>query len=223
MSTAPLDSMTLPQRLYLLTYTVDKARFEAGDLQGRGLLLRAGALAELTIGDLLRVDDGKVLRRAVKAPSDAFLAEVWHTIPTGKPGNWFTFLYDDQYAAEASIGNQLVAQGAITRPEKRTWSPVFTNQVTVHDPGQVRELQEAAREVVLGDQDPATVPADLLALVVLAATCRVSTLCTGKELRRNKATVKSLTAHFDKLAPKLRESLYAAFHSTRASGAGYGA
>lgn len=42
--------MTLPQRMYLLMYTVDKKKFEVQNLQFRGQKVRAAALAQLLHG-----------------------------------------------------------------------------------------------------------------------------------------------------------------------------
>lgn len=38
---------TLAQKLYLLCYTVKKEKFQLDNIQGRGQLLRAGAMTEL--------------------------------------------------------------------------------------------------------------------------------------------------------------------------------
>jgi hypothetical protein len=67
---------TMPQRLYLLCYSVDKKKFELLNLQGRGQLLRAAAFAELTFGVKLIAEGSKVVRPAVDPPSDPFLAGV---------------------------------------------------------------------------------------------------------------------------------------------------
>ncbi|MER7661638.1 hypothetical protein [Streptomyces sp. NPDC096193] len=61
--------LTLARRLYLLSYTVEKKRFEAVNLQGRGQLLRAAELAEPALDELLDTRGGEVARRAHTAPS----------------------------------------------------------------------------------------------------------------------------------------------------------
>lgn len=111
-------NLTLPQRLYLLSYTVDKGKFEAVDLQGRGQLLRAGALAELTFEGLLAAEDGKVLRRDIGSPpADTFLAEVWRDLPDEKPKNWLQYVHNKATTAEEPVRDQLAAAGLITLPE----------------------------------------------------------------------------------------------------------
>lgn len=41
---------TLAQKLYMLCYTVEKEKFQLDNIQGRGQLLRAGAMTELAAG-----------------------------------------------------------------------------------------------------------------------------------------------------------------------------
>ncbi|MEU6761668.1 GPP34 family phosphoprotein [Streptomyces sp. NPDC046853] len=73
--------LTLPESLYLLCYTVDKGKFELTNLQGRGQLLRAAALTQLTLDGLLGAEGGKVVRLPGGPPGEPFLAEVWGDIP----------------------------------------------------------------------------------------------------------------------------------------------
>ncbi|MFE9709458.1 GPP34 family phosphoprotein [Streptomyces microflavus] len=110
---------TLPQRLYLLTCTVEKGRFEVVDLQGRGQLLRAGALAELAFGGLLATEGGKVHRMVTEPPADPFLREVWSDLPVKKPKGWLQFVYPTAHMAEAPVTEQLAGAGRIRRPEGR--------------------------------------------------------------------------------------------------------
>lgn len=211
---------TLPQRLYLLTYTVEKGRFEVVDLQGRGQLLRAGALAELAFGGLLATEGGKVHRMVTEPPADPFLREVWSDLPVKKPKGWLQFVYPTAHMAEAPVTEQLAGAGAIRRPEGRHRGLGSYHRTTVTDPDQVLALQEAVRNAVRADQ--AAVPEDVLALVVLAVECEVTTVFSHKELREHKQALKALAARFDKLVPGLRRALRDAFLVSRGAGAGYG-
>ncbi|MCB5907720.1 GOLPH3/VPS74 family protein [Streptomyces pinistramenti] len=215
-------NQTLPQRLYLICYTVDKGKFEVADLRGRGQLLRAGALTELSLDGLLTVEKGKVARRAAKPPSDSFLAEVWRDTPTEKPKNWIQFVHNKAYAAEEPVRDQLATAGGITLPSKRNLSPITSHQVTVNDPQQILALQETARNAVLAGLDPAAIPADELTLAVLPAECEVTSVFTRDELREHKHTLKALTERFDELVPGLRKALRDSFLSSRAVGGGWG-
>lgn len=85
---------TLPQQLYLLCYTVDKGKFQLDNLQGRGQLLRAGALTELARDGLLDATGGKVIRTSGKAPDDSFRASVWGDLPDHKPKSWLQYVHN---------------------------------------------------------------------------------------------------------------------------------
>ncbi|CAL9337097.1 GPP34 family phosphoprotein [Streptomyces sp. enrichment culture] len=214
--------LTLPQKLYLLCYTVDQGKFRAVDLQGRGQLLRAGALAELALAGLLGTDGGKVARRTGEPPADTFAAEVWSDLPTERPKRWLRFVHNKAHTAEGAVRAQLVAACAVAPPEKRRLSPLASHHVIVADPGQVLELQAAAREAVLAGRAPAAVPAHASTMAVLAAECEVSTVFTGKERREHKQSLKALAAHFDTQVPGLRRALRDSFLSSRGVGGGWG-
>ncbi|CAO0830784.1 hypothetical protein SMICM17S_01628 [Streptomyces microflavus] len=76
--------------------------------------------------------------------------------------------------AEAPVTEQLAGSGAIRRPEGRHRGLGSYHRTTVTDPDQVLALQEAVRNAVRAD--PAAVPEDVLALVVLAVECEVTTV-----------------------------------------------
>ncbi|WP_217169032.1 GPP34 family phosphoprotein [Streptomyces sp. AC512_CC834] len=214
--------LTLPQKLYLLCYTVDQEKFKAVDLQGRGQLLRAGALAELAFAGLLGAEGGKVRRRTGEPPADSFAGEVWRDLPAERPKGWLRFLHNKAHTAEGAVRGQLVAAGAITPPEKRSLSPLSSHHVSVADPGQVLELQARARDAVLTGRAPAEIPTEVSTMTVLAVECEVSTVFTGKERRAHKQSLKALAAHFDELVPGLRRALRDSFLSSRGVGGGWG-
>ncbi|MGP4011989.1 GPP34 family phosphoprotein [Streptomyces sp. 4N124] len=216
-------NLNLPQRMYLLCYTVDKEEFEAVNLQGRGQLLRAAALAELVFDGLLTTQKKKVVRSHAEAPHDPFLAGVWRDIPAEKPKSWLQFVHNKATTAEKPVREQLVAAGAVSPPVKRSLlSPIASHQVTVNDPQQVLTLQTTARSAVLDGADPATVPADELAMAVLPVECEVLSVFTSKEMRQHKRTLKPYAQHFDSLVPGLRAALRDSFLAARGTGGGWG-
>lgn len=216
-------NLTLPQRLYLLCYTVEKEKFEAANLQGRGQLVRAGALAELTFDGLLTTQGKKVVRRPAKEPADRFLAEVWRDVPAEKPKNWLQYVHNKSTTAEEPVRDQLAAAGVITNRAKRSlFSPIASHQVTVHDPRQVLALRETARKAVLDGSDPAAVPADELAMAVLPVECETVSVFTGKEMKEHKRTLKEFAERFDVLVPGLRAALRDSFLVVRGVGGGWG-
>ncbi|MEV0778069.1 GPP34 family phosphoprotein [Streptomyces sp. NPDC050428] len=202
---------------------MDKAKFEAVNLQGRGQLVRTAALAELTFDGLLGVQGKKVVRRPDKTPSDEFLAGVWRDVPAEKPKNWLQYVHNKAATAEEPVRDQLAEAGVITLRAKRSLlSPIASHQVTVNDPQQVLALRETARNAVLAGTDPAAVPADELAMTVLPVECEMVSVFTWKEMSEHKRTLEALAERFDELAPGLRKALRDSFLVVRGVGGGWG-
>lgn len=217
-------NLTLPQCLYLLCYSVDKGKFELTNLQGRGQLLRAAAMTEMTLAGLLDTEGGKVARRDTEAPSDPFLAEVWCDLPTEKPKRWLKFVHDKAHTAEKPVRNQLAATGAITVTHEKRLGLLPVDRITVSDPQQVLDLQERVRKTVLGgDLDPASTPVDELTMAVFAAEAEVTSVFSGKERREHKEALKTLAARYDGIVPGLRKTLRDSYLASRAVGGGWGA
>ncbi|MFD3525799.1 GPP34 family phosphoprotein [Streptomyces sp. NPDC058653] len=212
---------TLPQQLYLLCYTVDKGTFELLNLQGRGQLLRAGALAEMTLDGLLGADGGKVERLTDTAPDDSFLAEVWQDLPTGKPKNWLQFVHNKAHTADRPVRDQLADTGALDVTRASLLGVLRTDRVTVTEPEQVRGLQERVRAAVLSGTDPSALPVKDVTLAVLAAETEVNTVLTAKEARAHRKRFHELAAHFDTAVPGLRKALRGSYLSSRAVGGGW--
>ncbi|RII20674.1 hypothetical protein DSC45_05555 [Streptomyces sp. YIM 130001] len=219
------QNRTLPELLYLLCYTVEKGKFVTTDLQGRGQLLRAGALARLTLDGLVAPQGSKgrkVVRRAGTMPADPFTADVWRGIPTDKPKSWLSQIHD-AYTAEQAVREQLVASGAVTVTDKnRLLSPLAGHQVAIKDLQEITELQDRVRSVVLLGADPSTVAVHDLTMAVFAAELEVSSVFSGKERRTHKQALKTLADHFDGLVPGLRAALRDSYLSSRAVGGGWG-
>ncbi|MFJ2173307.1 GPP34 family phosphoprotein [Streptomyces sp. NPDC087851] len=208
---------TLPQRLYLLCYSVDQGKFEAVNLQGLGQLLRAGALAELTLDGLLTADRGRVLRHAAEPPGDHFLAEVWRDVPE-EPTHWLRIVHHKAATAEQPVRDQLAASGAVTLPRRRGPSPLASHHVTVNDPQQVLALRETVRETVVAGLDPAALPADALAMAVLPVECERTSVFTRRELREHRLTLRAFAERLDELVPGLRRALRDSFLLSRHAG-----
>ncbi|GAA2067427.1 hypothetical protein GCM10009801_14760 [Streptomyces albiaxialis] len=213
---------TLPQRLFLLCYTVRKEKFELTNLQGRGQLLRAAALAELALDGRIGAEGGKGRRTATEPPEDTFLAEVWHEVPADKPKSWLSLVHGKAHASEKPVRLQLAATGAVTVQHDKWMKMLAVDRVTVMDPEGVRAEQETVREAVLGGADPAAVPMDALTMAVLAAETEVTSVFSGKERAGHKEALKALAARFDAAVPGLRKALRDSYLSSRAVGGGWG-
>ncbi|MFJ4856562.1 MULTISPECIES: GPP34 family phosphoprotein [unclassified Streptomyces] len=213
---------SLPQNLYLLCYTVDDEKFELTNLQGRGQLLRAGALTQLALDGLLNAEGGKVVRRAATPPGDLFLAGVWRDLPTEKPKRWLQYVHNKAHTAEKPVREQLAGTGAVTVHHEKRLGLVPVDRVVVNEPQQVRALQERVRDAVLLGVDPVSVPVDELTMAVFAAEAEVSTVFTGKERREHKQALKRFAAQYDGIVPGLRAALRDSYLSSRAVGGGWG-
>lgn len=212
--------------MYLLAYTVEKAKFEVHNIQFRGQRLRAAALAELSLGGFLELGDGKVVQNAPAPPDDPFLAEVWQEVRAGKPQDWITLIQVGAATAESAVREQLAETGEITIPDSAKGGllkPLAQHQVIVSDPGMVISLRSQVREPILRDLDPARPPARDLAATVLAAENDLGHTFTQAEHRAHKKTFHAFRDRFDQTIPGLRSALAASAASLRAAGGGWGA
>lgn len=216
-------TQTLPQQLYLLCYSVDQGKFQLDNLQGRGQLLRAGALTTLARDRLLDATGGKVIRKPGTAPDDPFIAAVWEDLPDSKPKGWLRFVHNKAHTAETPVRDQLSATGAIAVSRGKVLGLVPTDRVTVCHPGEVRALQERVRHTVLGGADPASVPLEELAMAVFATELEVTCVWSRGDRRTHKQALKALAARFDEIVPGLRAALRDSYLSSRAVGGGWSA
>ncbi|MFI6347405.1 GPP34 family phosphoprotein [Streptomyces sp. NPDC050560] len=212
----------LAQTLYLLTYSPDKKKFELLNIQGRGQLLRGGALAELVLGGRLGTEGGKALRLPGPPPEDPFLAEVWQDVPE-RPKGWLSLVHNKAHLAEAPVRGQLAEAGALTLQEGKRLKILGPSKVTVNDPEEVAALQRKVREAVLGAPDAAAIPTAELALAVLAVEVEVLSLFPHKDRREHAKALKAAAARFDTEVPGLRQAVRASFLSSRSVGGGWGA
>lgn len=205
---------TLPQRLYLLTYDIDKNRFDPVSAAYRGQLLCAAALAELTIGGLLRDHEGKAARTTARPPDDPFLADVLADVSPDKPSHWITAVYLRMSEAEEVVREQLAANGAITVERGRALGVFPTRTVRLNHPEHVRPLREQTRDAVLADRDAATVPIEDAAMIAIAAEGDIWTVLTPKERGQHRPALTALQERFDTAIPGLRNAIRTAVMAT---------
>ncbi|WP_169526887.1 GOLPH3/VPS74 family protein [Sciscionella marina] len=214
-------SRTLPQQLYLLSYNVDKGKLS--NSQFRGHLMRAAALAELTIEGYLTDADGKAIADPGKPPADQFLAEVLADSPAQRPRSWRSLVRRRTRAAEATVRSQLAAEGTITVTPARVLGLFPRHEVTVTRDSEVSTLRETARRPVLNQLDPASVPQREAALAVLSAAGELSSVFSRAERREHKRVIRELGDSLGEAAPSLRKaiaSIRAAIAASAAHGGG---
>lgn len=210
---------SLPQQMYLLCYDPDKSKIELASAGTHDVLLRAAAAAQLTLTGLLRNHDGKAERTPAAAvtPQDPFLAEVLSDVPVDRPRRWFSVLLPGRSTAEDSIRDQLDASGTITDDHDRVLGLIPVHHITVADPEHLRALHERIGELVLGDQEPGSLPITDVVLAVLAVEGGVSTLFGLKSRFTRRDRIKSLGANLDAQLPGLRTAVTLAVTNTRAT------
>ncbi|MFC4563818.1 GPP34 family phosphoprotein [Nocardiopsis mangrovi] len=200
---------TLPQRLYLLNFDLDKNKIDSSTALVRGQLMRGAAVAELAIAGLLSDQDGKAVRSgaAAEPPSDPFLAEVLSSASPTEPRRWFTVVDRNWHRAEAAVRDQLEEQGAITVHRGRALGVFPTRRPSLRDPGQVAGLRESTRNTAFLGRDPATVPVEDAVLAVLAADGDVCCTISRKERREHKQALTALRDHVDAVLPRWRKAV----------------
>ncbi|MEU3257153.1 GPP34 family phosphoprotein [Streptomyces albidoflavus] len=213
---------TLAQKLYMLCYTVEKEKFQLDNIQGRGQLLRAGAMTELARGDLLDATGGKVRRLPGSPPEDPFTASVWYDLPEDKPKGWLKFLHNKAHTAETPVRDQLLASGDVAIERQKKLGVVSTNRVTVVHPDLVHALQDRVRAIVL-DGAPADDLTDELAMAVLAVELELTSVWSKEDRRIHKSALKAQAARFDAFVPGLRKALRDSYLASRAVGGGWSA
>ncbi|MFF8092538.1 GPP34 family phosphoprotein [Streptomyces sp. NPDC016675] len=213
---------TLAQKLYLLCYTVKKEKFQLDNIQGRGQLLRAGAMTELARDGLLDAAGGKVRRLPGKPPEDPFTTAVWYDLPEDKPKGWLKFLHDKAHTAETPVRDQLLASGEVAITREKKLGVVPTDRVSVVHPDLVQALQERVRSTVINGA-PAEDLTDELAMAVLAVELELASVWSKEDHRAHKSDLKAHAARFDAFVPGLRKALRDSYLASRAVGGGWSA
>ncbi|WP_399935138.1 GPP34 family phosphoprotein [Streptomyces kanamyceticus] len=214
--------MTLAQKLYLLCYTVKKEKFQLDNIQGRGQLLRAGAMTELARDGLLDATGGKARRLPGDPPEDPFTTAVWYDLPEDTPKGWLKFLHDKAHTAETPIRDQLLASGEVVMTRQKKLGAISINRVSVVHPDLVRALQDRVRATVF-DDPPAEDLTDELAMAVLAVELELATVWSKEDRRAHKADLAARAARFDAFIPGLRKALRDSYLASRAVGGGWSA
>lgn len=214
-------NLTLPQRIYLMSYDPAKDDFTATNLQFRGQRLRAAALIELVGAGLVGAEDGRARRLGTAPGDDTFLAEVWGQVPAGKPKKWIALVHGRSHQAEAPVRAQLLAAGMIEEPDRRPLSLFSKHKIIVQHPEQVLALRERVRHTVMAGPEPATVPIGELATAVLCTVADSGVLFDRTERRAYKHTLAAFADQLDDAIPGLRKALRDSILSHRAVGGGW--
>ncbi|PRX96628.1 GPP34 family phosphoprotein [Allonocardiopsis opalescens] len=214
MPSTPDADLTLPQRLYLLSYDLDKDRFDPVSTAYRGQLLCAAALADLTLGGRLSARGGRAERTAAGPPGDPFLAEVLSDISPDRPMHWITGLYHRMGGAEEAVLDGLAARGAVAVDRGRALDLVPTRTVALKRPDRVRLLRDRTREALVAGREAAAVPMADAAVLVIAAEGDVWAALSPQERSAHRPALTALQRRFDAEIPGLRTAIRTAVMAT---------
>ncbi|MFE9687065.1 GPP34 family phosphoprotein [Streptomyces sp. NPDC006285] len=213
---------TLAQRLFLLCYSLEKEKFELADHNGRGAVLRAAALAELSLdGKLTTVSGNKVVRSPGQPPSDPFLADVWNDVSADEPQRWLPLVHHKAHTAQEPVRAQLAATDTITVRRHKRLGVLPVDRVTLDDTGPVVALRDGLRDAVLsGAGQAARLPLPDAVTAVFAAEVEMNSVFTRTDRREHKETFATLAVRVDDALPGLRRALHDTYLSNQVTGGG---
>lgn len=200
---------SLPAKLYLLAYNLEKDRMYPNRRLGRAL--RAAALTELHADGWLADDHGLVRLtggtggtgepRVAPTPrggvgrADPVVAAVYRQIATAAaPRTWADWIEVDHRAAVTETRDDLEAARWIRVARGQVLAVIPTTAVALLERPRVREINRAAGRVLRGEVAPADAERDLVPLVALAAAGQVIALVSAGERKAFADRLAELTA-----------------------------
>lgn len=190
---------SLPARMYLLAYDMERGRLTARDRLG--MLLRAAALTELYL-------DGRLVgekRPALGTPGDdpyGLLAQ----IGSSRPRRWQYWIGRDGRAMVRAVQAELESGGWIRVRSRRLLGVLPVQRVEVRDPRVVKDLWGRASAALRG-RPVAHLNSYDAATMALAAAGRLRTVIARDEQRRHRERIAALTARSGPAVPALRRAL----------------
>ncbi|REE94948.1 GOLPH3/VPS74 family protein [Thermomonospora umbrina] len=190
---------TLPARVLLLAYDMDRGRLTARSRLGH--LLRAAALTELYL-------DGRLVgdrRPAIGTPGPdpyGLLAQIGGS----RPRRWGHWVGKDGRTIVDTVLRELESEGWIRVESRRRLGVVPVRTVKVRDPRVVKDLWGRASSALRG-RPVAHVNSYDAATVALAAAGGLRTVIGRGERRRHRRRIADLTARSGPAVPALRRAL----------------
>lgn len=192
---------SLPGRLFLLAYDMDKKRMTArGEL---GYVLRAAALTELYLDGRLEGE-----RRPVAGTLGPDPYGLLKQISEARSRRWQHWVSKDRRAMVQIVREELAAGGWIRVEPSRRLGLFPRYRVTVRDPRVVKDLWGRTSSALRG-KPVAHVNSYDAACVALAAAARLKTVLSRAERRRYKERIADLTARSGPPVLALRKAIEA--------------
>jgi hypothetical protein len=188
---------SLPARLYLLAYDVEKERLTARTQLG--LVLRAAALADLYLDQRLTDDDGKAAVAAGRPTSDPVLDAVLRQIADDRPRSWRRWVRAGERRIVREVRDQLEKDRLIKVERRR----ILPDRVLLRER---REVKRYAGEVKAALRPASHADHRTTAALVLAARGELPTVLNRRERREHRRRLEELA---DPVWPVARALEYA--------------
>lgn len=196
---------SLPAKLYLLAYDEGKQRLTARSQLGN--VLRAGALADLTIGGYLGEEAGRPTVVRTDHHPDPVVDSVLQEIAGDKSRPWHVWVRRASRAMRRAVQQQL-ADARVIGVEPRRFLGIFPYQrITVLDPLIVARLRGSASRTLLGGQPVGGIEPQDVAVVALTVAGEVRIVVSRRQAREHKSRIAELSAATGPPAPALRKVL----------------
>ncbi|TVT30747.1 GPP34 family phosphoprotein, partial [Amycolatopsis rhizosphaerae] len=201
-SSSSLSSLSLPAKMFLLTYDARRDRFTArAEL---GYLLRAAALADLVLRGHLADESGKAWPVKPFTGADPVLSELWGRITGAPPRSWRRRLGPGRRQAIRSVRDQLAEAGLIGLEPRRALGLIPYSKVTVRDQASVRSLGERVGRAIRGGEPAVRVAPDCAVLAALAASAGLRVVLKLGERRRYRQRLAELGRPVEPICTALR-------------------
>lgn len=197
-----MTETSLPTQAFLIAYDVERQKLAGGTTHG--ILVRAAALVELSLGGQLEDENGKA-RPTGRGTSDPELAAVLAQIAESKPRVWKYWVAKDHKATYQAVRGRLVLDRVITVEEVKLLGLIPKQHVTVRDTRDVNQLIAQARQAVLGGAPVERVDPRAAALVSLVAAVELNTVFSGRERREHRERIRELAERAGPASKALRK------------------
>jgi hypothetical protein len=198
------NPMGLAASAFLIAYDVEKKKLTGGSTHG--ILVRAAALVELSLGGQLADQNGKA-EPTGRGTEDPELSAVLEQIAASKPRAWKYWVNKDHKLTYRAVRDRLQRERVIRVEEVKLLGLIPKQNVTVPDTRTVRELIASARRAVLGGTVVDRVELREAALVSLVAAVELNTVFSGRERREHRDKIKQLAERTGPAVKALRKAV----------------
>jgi len=196
---------SLPARVYLTAYDAQRKKLTRTSRLHH--LVRAAALEELTLRELIADRDGKVAVTGHRTTGDPVLDDVLTEIRDSKPRNWKHWVGKHGSRTRNALRDQLAAERVVRVERRKILGLIPHCRVTVRDSRASKQLQTTAARALTGATPTPRLDPREVTLAAIAAIGELDTVCKGSVRRENRARIKELVALSGPAVPALKKVL----------------